>query len=349
MINKTLLFSSILACSALTQVGAFEVYTAWPFDSAEAARRQQQTAADLGLPAELSIDLGNGVTLVLELVPAGRSSLGSPASEPGHEGDETQRYVTFDTPFYMTKYQLTREQYYAVLNDCPWDYAGEPDPSIGGDRYPALVWYNAADSIVIPALNTKMPAGMVLRKPTRDEQEHACRAGTATTWYSGSDEAAMARIGWYRGNSGNAIHPVGLKGSNPWGLCDMVGNAWTWVYTQTPMIQVGEPSWLVMGGSYNSDAFGNGCRTANVMIQAHYVGLRLVASLPSGPVGLREQQGASPGRSADPAARAAMFSLKPRSGNTASAYTVLGRRIVPANHASLIPSIALPGAVSKQP
>jgi formylglycine-generating enzyme len=63
------------------------------------------------------------------------------------------------------------------------------------------------------------------RLPTEAEWEHACRAGTTGPRYGPLDE-----IGWYRGNSQERIHDVGGKQPNPWGLHDMLGNAWDWCW-----------------------------------------------------------------------------------------------------------------------
>ncbi|WP_445529377.1 formylglycine-generating enzyme family protein [Streptomyces cyslabdanicus] len=63
------------------------------------------------------------------------------------------------------------------------------------------------------------------RLPTEAEWEHACRAGTTGPRYGPLDEVA-----WYRGNSGERIHPVGGRRPNAWGLYDMLGNAWDWCW-----------------------------------------------------------------------------------------------------------------------
>ncbi|WP_369205205.1 formylglycine-generating enzyme family protein [Streptomyces sp. PU-14G] len=63
------------------------------------------------------------------------------------------------------------------------------------------------------------------RLPTEAEWEHACRAGTTGPRYGRLDE-----IAWYRATSGEHIHPVGGKQPNPWGLYDMLGNAWDWCW-----------------------------------------------------------------------------------------------------------------------
>jgi formylglycine-generating enzyme required for sulfatase activity len=63
------------------------------------------------------------------------------------------------------------------------------------------------------------------RLPTEAEWEHACRAGTTGPRYGPLDE-----IAWYRGTSQERIHEVGGKRPNPWGLHDMIGNAWDWCW-----------------------------------------------------------------------------------------------------------------------
>jgi formylglycine-generating enzyme required for sulfatase activity len=63
------------------------------------------------------------------------------------------------------------------------------------------------------------------RLPTEAEWEYACRAGTVGPRYGPLDE-----IAWHRGNSHEQLHPVGGKLPNPWGLYDMLGNAWEWCW-----------------------------------------------------------------------------------------------------------------------
>jgi formylglycine-generating enzyme required for sulfatase activity len=58
-----------------------EVHQTWPFDAAEAKRRQEETAQRLGVPVEKALDLGNGVQLELVLIPAGWFVMGTPEPE----------------------------------------------------------------------------------------------------------------------------------------------------------------------------------------------------------------------------------------------------------------------------
>ncbi len=67
------------------------------------------------------------------------------------------------------------------------------------------------------------------RLPTEAEWEYSCRAGGNEDFFWGSSSEEAGMYAWYFDNSGNRLHPVGLKQPNRFGLFDMAGNAAEWV------------------------------------------------------------------------------------------------------------------------
>ena len=70
------------------------------------------------------IDLGKDVKLEMVLIPAGKFKMGSPANEKGRKVFETQHEVTLTKPYYMGKYEVTQEQWEAVMGKNPSEGKG---------------------------------------------------------------------------------------------------------------------------------------------------------------------------------------------------------------------------------
>ncbi|MEI6411602.1 MAG: formylglycine-generating enzyme family protein, partial [Bacteroidota bacterium] len=97
----------------------------------------------------------------------------------------------------------------------------------GYEQYPVInvSWYGA--KAYCDWLSSKVN-GLKYRLPTESEWEYAARGGNKPGGYkyAGSDD--LETVGWYSGNSGNKIHPVGQKKGNELGLMDMSGNIYEW-------------------------------------------------------------------------------------------------------------------------
>ena len=163
------------------------VYTEWPFDAVEAARRQQETAERLGVPKELTLDCGEGVQLTLVLIPAGEFMMGSrdSAEEVARNGnwsetdmfkDEHPRHrVRITRPFYMATTEVTEEQYDAVTGIANRYPRGATHPRT------EVIWDGAA--FFCSRLSER--TGRTVSLPTEAQWEYACRAGTTTRFYTG--------------------------------------------------------------------------------------------------------------------------------------------------------------------
>ena len=175
--------------------------------------------------------------LVMRRIPAAGKTfrMGSPATEPGRRPNEVLHYVTLTNDFYMSVFELTQGQFVNVvgaLDPCntrygyeatrPLDWivyclfrgAGKCWPADGHD-------IDAASRLNVFRSTLKIPS---LDLPTEAEWEFACRAGTDTSRYNGTEfPDSVFDIAWV-GEGRNKPHAVGLLKPNAYGLYDMYGN-----------------------------------------------------------------------------------------------------------------------------
>ncbi len=203
-------------------------------------------------PKELAVDLGGGVKLDLVLIPAGSFTMGDDSPEPAHK-------VTITKPFYLGKYEVTQEQWEAVMGSSPSNFKGPKNP------VEQVGWVDCQDFLV--KLNTKVGGkGYKFVLPTEAQWEYACRAGSTGKFCFGDDEKQLGEYAWYRENSESKAHPVGEKKPNTFGLHDMHGNVWEWCQdsygaygaeaVRDPSRPTGARFRVLRGGSWN---YGGRC------------------------------------------------------------------------------------------
>jgi formylglycine-generating enzyme required for sulfatase activity len=151
------------------------------------------------------------------LIPAGKFVMGSPKKEKGRYVDETQHEVTLTKPFYLGKYEVTQEQWEAVMGN-------NPSSRTKGAKLPVtdVSWKDCRKFIKKLNELTKRK----YRLPTEAEWEYACRAGTSTA-YSFGDKITPKDANYYNSGIGKPIE-VGSYKPNAFGLYDMHGNVWEW-------------------------------------------------------------------------------------------------------------------------
>ncbi len=233
---------TVLACSCAAAVGCLSrapdltTRTGKSGDAATnrtASARATDPAAGRGPAAK---EVVNAVGMKFVLVPAGKFTRGSPATEAGRHADETAREAEVAKPFYLGAHEVTQEQYEKVTGANPSHFAPKGDKAdkvAGADtkRFPAEgVSWDAA--VAFCARLTELPeekaAGRKYRLPTEAEWEYACRAGAATAYHSGDDPKPLGDHAWFSGNSEGRPHEVGSKKPNAWGLYDLHGNVREW-------------------------------------------------------------------------------------------------------------------------
>ncbi|WP_405913975.1 formylglycine-generating enzyme family protein [Streptomyces sp. NBC_00963] len=205
--------------------------------------------------------------------------IGIPAGEIvlRDEGTRTDWRVTLDA-FSLAPYPVTQELYRAVVGEAP---SGAERPSgaeapahQAGPRTPVteVSWQEAVRFCNLLSRATGLAPCYVLgrdpdsrdvhcdweadgyRLPSEAEWEYACRAGISGVRYGELDD-----IAWYRGNSGEQVHPVATRAPNAWGFHDMLGNVWEWCWDLFDPEVYGPYRVFRGGGAYDHP---RGCRAS---------------------------------------------------------------------------------------
>ena len=235
-----------------------------------------------------SVKLGSGVSMEMVLIPKGEFLMGSrldpdikqsstlvEMEEQSHESETPQHLVKISKSFYMCKYEVSQEQWHAIMGKNPSEISGKNLPVTN------VSWYDCREFVM--AINRL--TGKTFRLPSEAEWEYACRAGTQTR-YSFGDSRTAELLNY---NSKGGVK-VGSYKANSFGLYDMHGNVSEWCsdweapyQSKDSVDPTGPPEGqfkIFRGGSWYQ--FQSDCRSAQRQgrgpenFRADFLGLRLV-------------------------------------------------------------------------
>ena len=235
----------------------------WPFDSAEAIRRQQAT----GRLTRQSIDLGNGEKIELSLVPAGEFVMGSAT---GQSDERPLGRAKIHRPFWMSAREITNGQFQRFDPTHDSRVESKSATQYGIQGYPVnlpeqpVVRVSWQEAMAFSRWLSQKTSGR-FSLPTEAQWEWACRAGAATPFSYGdldTDFSPFANMAdaklvefasdvwdnnkplknptrfdeWFpkdaRYNDGALVSvQPGRYRPNLWGLFDMHGNVAEWTRT----------------------------------------------------------------------------------------------------------------------
>ena len=201
-------------------------------------------------------------------------------SEQGSEAesDEKPAHQVTLSSFSIGKYEVTQEEWEAVMGSNPSSFKGMKLP------VEQVSWNDCQD--FIRKLNQL--TGKHFRLPTEAEWEYAARGGSKSRGYKYAGGNDLGNVAWYWDNSGSKTHEVGQKQPNELGLYDMSGNVWEWCqdwygsYSSTsqtnPTGSSSGSSRVRRGGSWN--CYAGNCRVSLRYYRtpgdrSSYLGLRL--------------------------------------------------------------------------
>ena len=188
------------------------------------------------VPGTVTNELYKTDRLVFRHIPAKGVTwkMGGASTENGFN---TYHYVTFSYDYWMAIYEYTNAQYNR-LKPSDWAAASGTTPKgfvfngwRGSPTGSGFNWpvdgHGVSGSMVLGGMRTKL-GGIMVDLPTEAEWEFACRAGSSAKYCNGDTTADLDLVAWTKTNGGTAVHEVGTKEPNAWGLYDMHGNLAEW-------------------------------------------------------------------------------------------------------------------------
>ena len=187
----------------------------------------------------------DGFTFDMVPIPGGIFNMGSTEAAASNPSDQSPVHEVQVDSFWFAKMEVPWELYGQFLNrnkseanlstknsPIKIDVDGISAATIpyvdmsfgmGKEGFPATSMTQYAASTFCKWLSAK--TGQFYRLPTEAEWEYACKKGL-------QKEFALDSIAWFKNNSLEGYHPIGLKKPNALGLHDMQGNVAEWTLDQ---------------------------------------------------------------------------------------------------------------------
>lgn len=247
----------------------------------------------------VDVEIAKGVKMKFCWIPEGKATLGSPVSEKFRVKDEKEHEFT-TKGFWLGKYEVTQEQWQAVMGNNPSDFSKNGDEKdrvrgLNTSKFPVeTVSWNDCQAFIKKLNDKSKGVASVPRSfsgkyalPHEDQWEYACRGGKGNKqpfYFGGESNGRQANCA--------GTHPYGtsVPGPNlkrpttvgsyetdhphPWGLCDMHGNVWEWCDN---IFEGQRRAWRGGGWSHRADESRSAIRVhAPPEERNDYLGFRLI-------------------------------------------------------------------------
>ena len=246
------------------------------------------------LPAAITDEKG----VQMALIPAGEFQMGDESGE----SDEKPVHTVYLNAFYMDIYEVTNALYEQCVQ------AGVCSPPENTSSYQRDSYYGNTEYADYPVIHVDWEQARTFcedwrgaRLPTEAEWEKAARGGLEGRLYPWGDEEPVCQKGAQNGANftectSDDTEAVGSYAANGYGLFDMAGNVWEWVWdwygayssssSSNPQGPDSGSSRVLRGGAWS--AFPIGLRVAPRLYYypdplSHSLGFRCGVSAPPGP------------------------------------------------------------------